>query len=408
VTPVTPVILFVESNTTGTGLLFFQRAKDQGFDPVLVTTEPRRYDFLKAYQFVKIDECSASAVLAIAHQLGKEIAGVWSSSDRGTLVAAEVAMRLGRSGADPTAVAVCRDKYRTRQLLAERGLSRIAFAIARNGEEAAQFAGRVGQPVVVKPRASTGSMGVRLCLNPEEATKHTEKLLRNVEVDVSSGVLIEPYIVGPEYSVELFDGHAIGVTRKHLGPLPAFVELGHDFPAPGPRPVLDRVASFAEQAVGAVGLTAGPAHAEIRVETEGPCVIEVNPRLAGGLIPELVRRAFGLDLISTSISFACGRRYSLASPRLAASSIRFLVRPEGQSIRSVSGLPVVRRLPGAVEAEVLKQGLMREGPVADFRDRLAYVISEAATPEEASLIADRAIAQLRPVPTADEPEVGHG
>jgi biotin carboxylase len=403
------IMLFVESNTTGTGLLFFERARDLGFDPVLVSTEPQRYDFLRPYRFLQVEQCSAGTVLAIAHQLGEErIAGVWSSSDRGTLVAAEVAVLLGRPRTNPTAVATCRDKYRARRILTESGLSHLAFAIVRNGDEAAQFAGRVGEPVVVKPRASTGSIGVRLCANPEEAAQHAERLLGDVEVISSDGVLIESYIVGQEYSVELFDGQAIGVTRKHLGRPPAFVELGHDFPAPGPQAVLDCVASHAEQALGAVGLTAGPAHVEIRVGAGGPSVIEINPRLAGGLIPQLVRRAVGLDLISISISFACGRPYDLANSRLGASSIRFLVRPTDQSVRGVSGLSFVRRLPGVAEADVLKRALLRGGPVADFRDRLAYVISEAATAEQASRIADRAIARLRPVCTVEELEAGHG
>ena len=50
----------------------------------------------------------------------------------------------------------------------------------------------------------------------------------------------------------------------------------------------------------------------------------------------------------------------------------------------------------------LRRGVREANLAPGFR------ISGLGQMVEASLIADRAIAQLRPVPTADEPEVGHG
>ena len=40
------VLLFVESNTSGTGPLFVRTARDMGFRPVLVTARPEHYRFL--------------------------------------------------------------------------------------------------------------------------------------------------------------------------------------------------------------------------------------------------------------------------------------------------------------------------------------------------------------------------
>ena len=51
-------------------------------------------------------------------------------------------------------------------------------------------------------------------------------------------VLIEEYLQGPEYSVEIFGGEIIGITRKYLSREPYFVEIGHDFPAQAPHKVL--------------------------------------------------------------------------------------------------------------------------------------------------------------------------
>lgn len=300
----------IESNSTGTGVLFFHRASALGLEPVLLSTDPERYPALSAYRQVKIAQRSAAAVLAGVAQLASRaapLAGIWSSSDQGIALAADVAQQLGLPHADPSAIVLCRDKLAARRRLGEAGLSRVAFCLARDCEEAASFARELGGPTVVKPRSSTGSIGVRLCSTPAEAAHHASLLLEDAAVR-EQGVLAEALIVGPEYSVEIFDGAAVGVTRKWLGPPPAFIEVGHDFPSGGNAIDLAAIAGHAERAVAAVGHVHGPAHVELRLSADGPVVIEINPRLAGGMIPELVRHATGVDLISASIQFACGCR----------------------------------------------------------------------------------------------------
>ncbi|MGO7660626.1 hypothetical protein ACC679_38135, partial [Rhizobium ruizarguesonis] len=40
-----PAILFIESNTSGTGRMFLQSASDLGFAPILLSAKPSRYEF---------------------------------------------------------------------------------------------------------------------------------------------------------------------------------------------------------------------------------------------------------------------------------------------------------------------------------------------------------------------------
>jgi biotin carboxylase len=391
----------IESNTTGTGLLFFSRAVELGLEPVLISDDPGRYPFLADHASVRVNELSAAAIVAATEHLGEgggTIAGVWSSSDQGAELAAQVAQRLGLPHADPPAIALCRDKFAARRRLSAAGLSEIKYALVTSGEEAATFASSLTGPSVVKPRSSTGSIGVRLCSTSAEARYHAEALLNGQASADSKGVLIEAVVGGQEYSVELFDGVSVGVTRKMLGPPPTFVEIGHDFPSPGALADLAAIAKHAELAIAAVGYSQGPAHVEIRLSTDGPVVIEINPRLAGGMIPELVRRAKRIDLIKTSIRFACGLPYELFSSQISAASIRFLLRPTSTPVHTVEGLPDARCLKGIVDAVVLDRGFGRAGPIADFRDRIAYVIAEALVPEEAGHLADRALSLLHGVP----------
>ena len=233
-----------------------------------------------------------------------------------------------------------------------------------------------------------------LCATPDAAASHTEALLDQNISKVDDGVLIEAFVAGLEYSVELFNGCSVGVTRKHLGPPPFFVEVGHDFPAPGPESL--QLARYAERAAAALGHVGGPGHVEIKLGTPIPCIVEINPRLAGGMIPELVRRATGIDLITMSIKFACGMTCDFSRSCDSSAAIRFLLRSARSPVHNIEGLEVARRMSGVVEAELMPAGLGRDGPIRDFRDRIAYVIAEASAPDDPGPIADRALSVLRP------------
>jgi biotin carboxylase len=402
-------IVFIESNTTGTGILFFRRAVALGIEPILISNDPARYPALAEYRNINVRRRSLSAVLAGIEQLDScgsiaLVAGVWSSSDQGVRLAAQVAQRLGLPHADPRAIALCRDKLAARRRLHHAGLSRVACRLVRRSEEAGAFAAELAGPTVVKPRSATGSIGVRLCLRPEEASIHAGRLL-DESATGRHGVLIEAFIEGPEYSVEIFDGVAIGVTRKLLGEPPTFVEIGHDFPAAGSPAELAAIARHAERATAAVGYLRGPAHVELRLAADGPTVIEINPRLAGGMIPELVRYATGIDLITASIQFACGLPYRLCGSHARAASIRYLLRPNDRPVRDVEGLSDARRARGIVEVASLDHARGGAGPLGDFRDRVAYVIALAEGVDESAHCADFAVGLLRGVGESQEMEI---
>ena len=80
------------------------------------------------------------------------------------------------------------------------------------------------------------------------------------------------------------------------------------------------------QALRALGLGWGPAHVELRLTQDGPRIVEVNPRLAGGMIPRMVEEALGIDLIEHVVADRrrAGRGRSRPA-RSRAASIRFLL-----------------------------------------------------------------------------------
>ncbi|HET6215252.1 MAG TPA: ATP-grasp domain-containing protein, partial [Micromonosporaceae bacterium] len=251
---------------------------------------------------------------------------------------------------------------------------------------------------VVKPVAGSGSIATRLCADPGEVAAAASAVLdadpAALALPVQDAVIVEGYLDGDEYSVETIDTQVVGVTRKLLGAPPYFVETGHDFPAP--LPAADRAAlgEATLAALRALGLGWGAAHVELRYGASGPRVVEVNPRLAGGMIPRIVQLATGIDMIEQVIAGAAGRAGGLRPTRDGASSIRFLVAHTAGQLLGVDGLDAARLLPAVEEVGLIRAPGETLVLRHSFQDRLGYVITAAARVDTAARAADGAVRTL--------------
>ncbi|MGH3901256.1 MAG: hypothetical protein ACRDTA_24005 [Pseudonocardiaceae bacterium] len=162
----TPTFALVESNTTGSGRQFCAAARTRGMRPLVLTTDPARYPYLAADSVgsLLVDTAQGGAVLAACRRLAADrLLGVTSSSEYFAVAAAAAARELGLPGPDPVAVARCRRKDRQRALLAAAGVPQAAFRVAASAVDAESAAEGIGWPVVIKPVAASGSVGVRCC-----------------------------------------------------------------------------------------------------------------------------------------------------------------------------------------------------------------------------------------------------
>jgi biotin carboxylase len=406
-------LVLVESNTTGSGRLFCAAARQLGLRPVLLARDPARYPYVAAdgVETLVTDTADVAAVLAACARVGGRVAGVTSSSEYFIAIAAEAARALGLPHADPAAVRACRDKSVQRTRLAAAGVPSPAFDAVTSAREAAAAALRLGLPVVVKPVTGSGSVGVQLCASVAEVSDAVDLVLgygeRMRSLPRQGAVLVEAYVAGPEYSVELLHGTPVGVTRKHLGPEPYFVEMGHDFPAPLPAADRDRLERAAAAALAALGLDWGAAHVELRLTATGPVIIEVNPRLAGGMIPQLISEALGVDVVWQLVASAARRPRPPRPRRKAAAAIRFLVSDQPGRLIEVSGISAARAVGGVIDVQLTCEPGTEVRPPLSFSDRLGYVMAAAPTGPAASRAAADGLRALTvlvagaPVPCAE-------
>ncbi|WP_018099442.1 lyase family protein [Sinorhizobium meliloti] len=389
--------LFVESNTTGTGELLMKRARVLGFEPYLVTRNPARYAFLNNSfaQVIEAETRSLDELIGVAAKLGR-LEGIYSSSDYFVEAASRVATAMGLPTPNPEAVATCRNKWKQAAELQRQSIAIPETRLATSIKDVENILDQASLPVVVKPVSGSGSSGVRLCDSGTAAIKAFESakdvLLDQVDLP-SPEILIQQYIEGREYSAEIIahDGalHCLGILAKHKGPPPRFVEVGHDFPAPLPEASLGELASFAAGAVAALGLSFGPAHVEFVITEAGPVIIEVNPRLAGGMIPVMLSHALGTSILDMVIRLYAGDGFTPPRASARAGAIRFqLVHKSGKLKRlSFSRNPD----PTVPEAGLLKAEGEEVQINGDFRDRVAYAVGVADELNAAVAAAQRMI-----------------
>lgn len=283
----------------------------------------------------------AEAIRAAVREFDPEY--VWHlGGEESMMTAYETAAELGRAVNPPEVVTLVNDKLAMRRLLRERGISTVRFAEAGHWSEVAGLLADFELPVVLKPTSLSGSRGAYLLTDPADLPEWGESL---AGFEYEGPLLVEEYLRGPEFSVETItvDGvhHVIGVTRKLLGPLPRFVEMGHLFPEPDSDQTR-QVAALAVALLDAAGYRCGPAHTEVIVTADGPRIVESQARLGGDKLPVIIQLATGIDLEREVFAALAGR--APAAPQSdSVGHIAYLDLPLGV-LRAVQGLDAVREL----------------------------------------------------------------
>jgi biotin carboxylase len=338
-------------------------------------------------RFVPDEEGLAKAATDVASQ--RPVLGVCTYDEGFVIATASVAHRLGLPGLGLTGAEGTRNKHRTRTALTEAGLPQPQFELARTLEEAAAVAERIGFPVVLKPRgmgASVGVVGVDNAGELADAFAIANRAAHGGPPDFEQGILVEEKVGGLEVSM---DGAIVAgeyrpffLRRGRFGPPPYFEEIGHIVNATDP--MLDnadllRVLADAHRAL---GVQYGMTHTEVKMNPRGPIIIEVNGRLAGDIVPYIVRLASGVDAGHVAADVARGISPSLDKSRHQVAGIRFLYPPEDCTVLDVS-LPEPGSVPGLERAEQLAApGTTLYLPPKAHLSRYGYLMATA--PDEAT------------------------
>ena len=392
-----PAIAFIELTLTGATPFALAAARALGRRTVLFTTSTAKYvaaaiDMSVVDEVVQMstDRLQAEEIAALCRVRGVD--GVIALDDHNQSLAAIVREILGLHGASSQAIARCQDKRQTRINVA--GIGRdVRFATVNSRTKQSP----VGYPVIVKPSTGSSSIGVYLCHDESAFQAALIEAARAIENKDGASLMVEEAVDGPEFSAELAwedssrGWKLIGLTRTHISPPPHRRELGVVFPGMPGNSVPSEIESVIQRWLGAVGLDEAVAHVELRLTSDGPALIEINPRVAGGDIPRIVHHSTGIDLVGHYVALHCGQSADIdLRPVRGAGSIWF-ISPTREG-RLLSMKQPDRPWPSGVDA--VYRPLPPLMPVTR-QSRLAYVVATAPTPAEALELATSHAAEHR-------------
>lgn len=334
---------------------------------------------------------AASAVVEFART--DPIDAVVGVDDDTTVLAAVISEVLSLPHNSVASASTARNKHLMREILSRERVPVPRYALFSLDDDPMAAAQRVTFPCVLKPLILAASRGVMRADNAAQFVvtfQRLEAILRTPEVAARGAaarqVLVEAFVPGREVAVEGLlskgDLRVLALFDKP-DPLdgPFFEETIYVTPSRLPGDVQGEIASCTARAARAVGLQEGPVHAELRVNAEGPWVIEVAARSIGGLCSRTLRFGVGMSLEELILRHAFGMEIeSLARERQPA-GVMMMPIPRAGVLRQVRGQAEAKNVPGIEEIAItthLGEDLV---PLPEGGSYLGFIFARAETPE---------------------------
>lgn len=372
-----------------------RRAKEMGYFVVAVDGAADAPGLAEADEHAVVDIADPQACLRYAEHKG--IDGVLcAATDYAVEAAAGIAEALNLPGNKLEVARLVKDKYRTRVAMEKAGVG-LPGAFLADISQRTHLPDKIAFPVMVKPCDGSGSRGT---VKVEALAGLEQALLAAWRASRSGRALIEPYIVGQEYGVELIvvqgEPRVLAIMRKWMTPPPYYAELGHAMPSGLTTEREAAIARTAIRAVKALGIITGAVNMDVLLTDEGGVhIVDIGARMGGNLIgSHLVPLGAGYDEMGNLIRMAVGDAAELPDGGTAKQAVATRILALSSGV--VERLPDFKALERELGIQVLHH-LTTGGRITPYRTNLdgcGYVLARGDTMHEAVRKADAALQRI--------------
>ncbi len=334
------ILLFIEPCLSSHLLVL--KAKEKRYDTFVISAHSNQRtlpaEIINASSsFFQVDTNNDEAVLDLVKKISQKfhIDGVIPGSESCAVLAAKVAKYLKTPGlTQEAALRVCR-KDLIRDELKAHNVPIPLYGRVKTKEELEKTLKIIGFPCILKAIDGAGSVGGKKVQTLEEAFHFFEAVTAPEEGSSSWDdrflqrcVLVEEYIQGKEYSVEVF-------SRNNIVSLVSFTEkvLSLEFDSIKERHIirseieptlLGRIEPYLNKVILALKLNHGLFHAKVRLSTRGPLLMKIEMGPPEAHIPKLIGYATGIDYYDNILRLLSGQPFSLQRTRYLNAGITFL------------------------------------------------------------------------------------
>jgi biotin carboxylase len=311
--------------------------------------------------------------------------------DSATELAARAGTAIGLAYNSPQAAEAARDKLLMRTLMSAGGVPCPTFRPFLLNNNPHLVASQVSYPCVVKPLRLSGSRGVIRADNPEECIVAFNRLKRllisegNSEHETS--ILVEDFIPGFEVALEGLLTHSqlkVLALFDKPDPLdgPFFEETIYITPSCLPVGVQEDVARCVAAAATSLGLREGPVHAELRVNDQGPWMLEIAGRSIGGLCSTILEFGSGMCLEELILRHAIGYEVASIEREKHAAGVMMIPIPSAGILKGVHGVEEAQKVPLITGVEITAKLNYPLVPLPEGASYLGFIFARGETPAQ--------------------------
>lgn len=382
----------------GAGILqvsTIKKAKELGYFTIAVDGDPNAKGLIYADKAIVANIIDKEVVLEISRN--ERIDGIIHPCSEVAMISmGYVIDALSLNGIGVETVIKATNKEKMRRAFEKGGAPTPKSLAASTEKDALDAFFQIKGDVIVKPSRNSGSRGVSFVPKHANDSEILFAYNRALSESRDSSVVIEEFIVGPEFSVEiLIWGNQIKVltvTDKLTTNEPYFVELGHSQPSQFCSKDVESIKAAAILGVKALGLHDCVAHAELKLSEKGPYLMEIGARLGGDFIStELVHLSTGIDMVACAINIALGLEPDLnikSKPKGAA--IRYFA-PNPGVVKKVDGLQSILNNNQIYDCKLYIKSGDVVNPLRSSTNRCGHVITTGIDVNTAILLAEKII-----------------
>ena len=292
-----------------------KKAKAMGYYVIAADGDPNARGFLYADKAICANITDEEVMLKIARDEGVD-GVIHPCSEVSMNVMGRINDELGLAGITREQAIRATNKHLMREAFEKGNAPSPKSILTESAEDAwSQFIA-MSTDAILKPSRNSGSRGIAKVAKSEfqglECFKKFQGLY-NVALEESrdKSVLIEQFIEGPEFSIEIivWNGkvNVLTVTDKKTTEAPHFVELGHSQPSCFSAEDVEKLKAAAVAGVKALGVNNCACHAEAKLMDGKAYLMEIGARLGGDFIStELTHLSTGIDMVAAAINCALG------------------------------------------------------------------------------------------------------
>lgn len=397
-------IIFIETTKSGSSREAIKTADRLGFYTVLFTERPnfvtKREEFPDVHLMKLCDLSDMNVLQKEVKTLilkGVEISAIVSYVDPHSYTACTLADHFNLNHFSTEGMKNIQNKIQSRELLKNSSVTPEYWTVVTKAEsEELEPKIKNKFPLVMKSPKSTGSKDVYKVENLIEYRKRYNTLSTLYE---NQPILIEEYLPEPQYLVEVVvhkgKVHIMAVIKQDIQYNRRFIVMGYKL-------LLNPRVSFSNGLMKAIkeivakhGLETGPCHLELRRKGNQWKLIEINARISGAGMNNMIKAAYGINLVEEMLKMALGNDPDLTPKFQKNVYMQYVTVEKKGTLKKVTGKSKALASQGVVEVYVKPRKGSVITPPLSMGHRYAYVTAVGNTAIEAEANAKKAAAEIQ-------------